>query len=357
VDKKQIVMATIVALGIYGLGIAPSIADDGGSDSNATVYIQDAPLVQKTLPVQMFAYGTVKPNVNQTLNIVLPRTGHLSSLEVQDGQIVGRGQKLFEFSTDPSVTLAYDQAKTSVRFAREDLARTQELFAAKLATASQLGQAKKNLSDAKQALAALDKIGAGRAEQWVTAPAAGVITAVNAKVGDRLDQGGSVLQLTEQGAVEVVLGIQPEKLGEVHPGMAVQLTSPFDSKMTVGGNVAAVHGMIDPMTRLADAVVDLNSKDAGGLMPGMTVTGMITLSSVTSYVVPRQAVLTDDNGPYVFQVNGKKAVRVNVKILVDTDDVYGISGKLDPKENVVTLGNAELTDGQAIRETDNFGAK
>ncbi|MDE3207364.1 MAG: efflux RND transporter periplasmic adaptor subunit [Pseudomonadota bacterium] len=356
-DKKQIVMATIVALGIYGLGIAPSIADDGGSDSNATVYIQDAPLVQKTLPVQMFAYGTVKPNVNETLNVVLPRTGYLSALEIQDGQIVKKGQKLFEFSTDPSVTLQYDQAKSSVHFAQDDLTRTRELFAAKLATATQLGQAKKNLADAKHALAALNKIGAGRTEQWITAPASGVVTAVNAKLGDRLSQGGSVLQLTEKGAVEVVLGIQPEKLHKIQSGMAVTLTSPFDSKMTIDGKVTAVHGVINPMTRLADAVVDLNSKNAGGLMPGMSVSGVITLSHVTSYVVPRQSVLTDDKGAYVYQVNGKKAVRVNVKILVDEDNVYGISGNLNPKENIVTLGNAELTDGQAIRETNNLGTK
>jgi hypothetical protein len=39
-----------------------------------------------------------------------------------------------------------------------------------------------------------------------------------------------------------------------------------------------------------------------------------------------------------------------VKVLLDTDDVYAIDGKLDPKQKLVTLGNYELSDGQPVRE-------
>ncbi|MEO9161974.1 MAG: efflux RND transporter periplasmic adaptor subunit [Casimicrobiaceae bacterium] len=355
--NRKFLLPIMVALGILGIGLCPALAaDDSGGRKSSTILVQTATLTQKTLPVQMTTYGTVQPDTGNTVHVVVPRAGQVAKLVVSPGQEVRRGQKLFEFATGAATLLTYQQAVSAVKFARADLARMQELFKEKLTTNSQLATSEKALSDAQQTLKAQEDVGAGQPTQWVLSPADAVVTEVTAKVGDRLDQGGAVLQLTERGAVQVMLGVEPEQAGKVHVGMPVEIASVFGDAHAVNGHVDGVHGVIDPQTRLVDVVARLEGNASNGLLPGMRVKGVITLATVTGSVVPRQAVLSDEDGAYVYQINDGQAVRVNVKILLDTDDVYAIDGKLDPKQKLVTLGNYELSDGQAVREA-NAGTK
>lgn len=347
--NRKLCYFIVLVVGVFG---ALSVRADDSGGKGATVLVQTAPLAKKTLPVTLVTYGTVQPDSGNTVHVVVPRPGQIARMMVSPGQEVSRGQRLFEFSTGAATLLGYQQAASAVRFARADLARTKELFREKLATNAQVAAAEKAVTDAQDALKAQQRIGAGETTQWVTSPADAVVTEVNAKVGDRLDQGGAVLQLTERGAVQVMLGVEPEQIANVKVGMPVSMASVFDDKHVVTGRVDSIHGMLDPQTRLVDVVVRLAGASSGGLIPGMHVRGEITIGRVTGWVVPRQAVLSDEQGAYVYQINGQQAVRVNVKILLDTDNVYSIDGKLDPKLGLVTLGNYELSDGQPVRMAD-----
>ena len=293
---KKFWLPVFVGLAIYATGCARARADEdrsGGEKKQSTVFVTTQAPVQKTLPVRMTTYGTVQPDVGNTVHVVVPRAGQIAKLAVSPGQEVRRGQKLFEFATSAATLATYQQAASAVTFARADLERMRELHTEKLATNSQLAASEKTLSDAEQSLHALERVGSGQATQWVLSPADAVVTEVTAKVGDRMDIGGAVLQLTTGTAIQVVLGVQPEQVSAVHQGMQVAITSVFDDAHPVNGRIAEVHGIIDPQTRLVDAVVRLEGKASGGLLPGMHVKGVITLSSIKSWVVPRQAVLTD----------------------------------------------------------------
>lgn len=348
--NRTFLLPAVAAFAVFASALRPALADDDSGRKQATVLVETAPLAKKSLPVQMTTYGTVQPDIGNTVHVVVPRAGQIAKLAVGPGQEVRRGQKLYEFATGAATLLGYQQAASTVRFARADLARTQALFRERLATTSQVATAEKALSDAEDALKAQEKTGAGQTTQWIVSPADAIVTEVNAKVGDRLDQGGAVLQLTERGAVQIMLGIEPEQVARVQVGMPVAITSVFGNAEAVNGRIDGVHGVIDPQTRLVDAVVRLEGKASDALLPGMRVEGIITLATVTGWVVPRQAVLTDDGGAYVYQIKDGQAVRVNVKILLDTDDVYAIDGELDPRLKLVTLGNYELSDGQPVRE-------
>jgi membrane fusion protein (multidrug efflux system) len=351
--NRKFLLPVVVTLGVYGTGIHSVLADDNGEGrKSSTILIQTAAPTKKTLPAQITTYGTVQPDVGNTVHLVVPRAGQVTNLAVSPGEQVHRGQKLYQFATGAATLLTYQQAVSAEKFARADLARTQELFKQKLATNTQVATAEKALSDAQDALQAQQRVGAGETTQWVESPSDAVVTEVTAKVGDRLDQGGAVLQLTTGRAVQVMLGVEPAQAGKVHVGMPVTMTSVFDEAHVVNGRVDGIHGMLDPQTRLVDVVVRLEGNGAAGLLPGMHVKGVITLGTVTGWVVPRQAVLSDEDGPYVYQVNDGQAVRVNVKILLDTGEEYAVDGKLDPKLKLVTLGNYELSDGQAVREAD-----
>ena len=76
----------------------------------------------------------------------------------------------------------------------------------------------------------------------------------------------------------------------------------------------------------------------------------ITLGEDNAWSVPRQAVLSDDQGSYLFQVANRHAQRVAVQVVGEAAQSYGVTGKLDPQLPVVVLGNYELRDGMAVRE-------
>jgi membrane fusion protein, multidrug efflux system len=103
------------------------------------------------------------------------------------------------------------------------------------------------------------------------------------------------------------------------------------------------------MTRLVD--VDIAVSDP--MLQGETFRAHIETGQLQGWLVPRDAVLTDAQGAYVFQVFGGKAIRVPVS-LVGTDRATAVvDGPLDPRRLLVTQGNYQLSDGMAVRMSAN----
>jgi multidrug efflux pump subunit AcrA (membrane-fusion protein) len=117
----------------------------------------------------------------------------------------------------------------------------------------------------------------------------------------------------------------------------------------VDGQVVLVGASIDPQSQLVDvgATVPLNHS---AFIPGTRVSADIATRNGTHWIVPRSAVLKDDKGAYVFQIDPlNKARRVGVSIRVENGDRYGVQGPLDPARRLVISGNYELQDGMAVQ--------
>ncbi|MGH7000761.1 MAG: hypothetical protein ACREEA_04585, partial [Stellaceae bacterium] len=99
---------------------------------------------------------------------------------------------------------------------------------------------------------------------------------------------------------------------------------------------------------LIDAWIDVTQ--TARLVPGTPVSVVIILSRHDGWVVPRNAVLRDDRGSYIFQVVSGHAKRVDVNTGIETDQLTEVSAPFDPSLKVVASGNYELRDGMAVRE-------
>ncbi len=320
-------------------------------------YAADIPVVQvKTVAMKqqqmndtVSGYGSVSPDTRSLETLSLPRPGQIVRLLVSSGQTVKKGTPLLQFGTGADATLGYQQARQAVDFATSEAKRIGQLAAQQLATQSQLAAANKALADAEAALHAQDRIGAGRALEQTTAPFNGIVMSVQAAQGDRLAAGAPLLQLARAGGQRVLLGVEPDDVSRVRPGMTVSIAPVFSSKSKVSGRVAQVFGMINPQTQLVDVLVKVSE---GGLMPGTRVRAEIEVATQTAWVVPRTAVLTDANGAYLFQVAAGIARRINVQTGVEHKGLIAVQGAFDTALAVVSLGNYELQDGMAVREGD-----
>ncbi len=323
------------------LAVSPVWAADASS-----VAVQTVALKQQMMSDTVSGYGIVSPDTRSLQNINLPRAGQVVSLLVSAGQVVKKGAPLLEFATGTDAALSYQQAVAAVRFAASELTRIEQLVSQQLATQSQLAATKKSLADAQAALQAQTKIGSDRALERVIAPFDGVVVAVQAAQGDRLMAGAPVLQLARAGGQRVLLGVEPDEVNKVRPGMPVSVASVFNAEHRVMGRVAQVFGMINPQTQFVDVLVQVPS---GGLLPGTRVRAEIQVSQQNAWVVPRSAVLRDAQGAYIFQVHQGKARRINVQAGLERGGLVAVRGAFTANEPVVSLGNYELQNGMAVR--------
>jgi membrane fusion protein (multidrug efflux system) len=306
-------------------------------------------LTRHSLVDSLVGYGTVAPATGRVKNVSSPYGGHVTALRVSPGQTVKRGEALIEVETEPAATLAYRQAAAAVEYGRNELGRVEELAQQQLATRSQVAAAKKSLTDAQLQLHEQARLGAGRRATTFRAPFDGVVTSLSVALGERITANKTLLQLARTDQLLAQIGIEPADAMRIRPGMAVQLVSVFDARNAVAAKVTRVHGMIDPQTQLVDVVVSFRSDAASGLLPGTRVRGDVAVGNDNSWAVPRQAVLRDAHGAYLFQVKGGRAQRVDVTVGIESGDLIGVSGALDATQPVVVLGNYELKDGMKVR--------
>ncbi len=319
------------------------------TDTAPSVLVRVAPLTRHMLTENLEGYGIVSAATGNETGIALPRAGRLLRLEVTTGQVVKKGDKLFEFGTATADSLAYQQAHSAQQLAHRDLQRTESMFSQKLVTAAQLDTARKALRDAEDALAAQVRLGSAKTVEQMNAPYDGVVMAVSANQGDFLAAGAALLRLQKAGPQQVQIGVEPEDALRVATGMPVRIVSVFNPAISVMAKVSGIHGALDQQTRLIAITVKLD-KGTVHFFPGTRVRGEITIARQNLPAVPRAAVLSDAKGSYLFQVENGKAKRVAVVTGLESKGVVAVSGTFNPALPVVIQGNYELSDGMAVRE-------
>lgn len=320
------------------------------TEDTVSALVQTELLGRHELAETLSCYGTVSTDPVSAVNVNFPRAGQITRLLVSQGEVVKKGTPILQLETSPLDSASYAQAAASVDFARSELARVQSLEEQQLATKSQLANAQKALIDAEAALAAQQRLGTETKSELISAPFDGIVVALNITNGERIRAGATALQLARMDRSRVILGIEPEDIPRVKTGMPVHLTPVFNESLSASGTVNKIHGMINPQTRLIDVTVELEPRQAALLVPGTRVRGLITLNRVRVPAVPRQAVLRDDQGSYIFLVGNGRAHRVNVQTGTESHGLVGITGPFRKGERVVVMGNYELREGMAVRE-------
>jgi RND family efflux transporter MFP subunit len=327
--------------------------DAGSGKSVATV--QATPVQRATIAQPVHAYGIVAASASSVTTVNLPYVARIVRIDVQPGVTVKRGASLAVVRADPAAALAARQARSAAQLAQGELLRVQSLYDKGLATQSQLETARHSARDAQQALAAQEQMGVATGNKTVVAPFDGVVLQVAAAQGDQLQPGASIMQLatTSNGdgaRANAILGVEPEDASAIHVGDPVTLHGLAGTlaSETLVGRVVTVGSSVDMQSQLVDIGVSAQLERTP-FIPGTRVSADISTAAGTHWVVPRAAVLSDDDGSYVFQVTPKHtAHRVKVAVKVETGSRYGVDGKLEGSQPLVVLGNYELKDGMAV---------
>jgi RND family efflux transporter MFP subunit len=332
-----------------GHAAAGDNAADAGEQSGQVAVTTTKP-VQETFHDTLEALGSTLGDPHRTRVISFAHGGQITGVQVLAGQTVARGQPLLTITADPASRSAYQQAQSALTL-RGELGRTEQLVAQRLATQSQLATARKELADAQVTLEAQRALGGDAPQETVSAPADGVVTAISVGLGERVAANAALLNFTPAHALIAQLGVPPEDAASLRPGMPVQLQGTYGTAAVLVGTLTMVGQSADPQSHLLPVQVELSADASTTLVAGAALKARIRTAEFTAWAVPRAAVLRDEHGDYLFEVQSSHAKRVDVTLRSPDGDTVGVQGPLDASARVIVLGAYELDDGQAVRES------
>jgi membrane fusion protein, multidrug efflux system len=326
-------------------GLAISMLASSALADPPSIAVQTQPPRQGSVPDVLTVYGTAQPALDGGMTLSFQQEGRVVVIAVTPGETVYEGERLLDFGASPAAMAAYQQAVSALSTARQQRAHTAQLLAQQLATRDQLSQADKSVADAQATLDALRREGGDHGARTLAAPFDGIISAIPVAQGDRVQPGATLMTITRLDGLVVTVGIDPEARGRVHAGEPVHLTA-LTGSQALEGKVLRLDGVLNPKTRLLDADIAV---PAGSVVSGAAYQADITTAELSGWIVPHDAILSDDKGTYLYQVAGAKPSRVAVAVVgsAGTDDV--VHGSLDPQLPIVVEGNYQITGDTVVR--------
>ena len=182
----------------------------------------------------------------------------------------------------------------------------------------------------------------------VVAPSAGLILSRSVELGQIVNPGsGALFRLAEGGQMEMRAQLAQQDLAFTHVGMPAQVT-PVGADHSIAGSVWQVAPVIDPQSRLGEVRIAIPYDRS--IRPGGFAEAKITAGQTAAPLLPQSAVLSDEQGNYVYIVNGKNEIeRRNIKIGNVDENGVTIAQGLSGNEAVVLSAGPFLNPGQKVK--------
>ncbi len=348
-----VLLLVIVTAGWFYLNFRAAAATEETTEK-PSAKVETASLKLEPIAQTIEVFGVVASTPSGDRVIAAPYDSLVRHIHVGVGTTVAAGDLLLEVEPIADAKLALDSARSVLALAAKSLAATQERYDLTLATNQELLTAQQAEQDAQLKAASLAARGLG-GDGRVIAAEAGVVSKLDVSSGALALLGTPLITLARSGQRVIRLGVEPAQAGSVKVGQPVTLTSAHrgDGGEEVSATVSTVGAVIDSVSGAIEVQATLPA--GAPLLLGERVRAEIEIAkNENALVVPRSAVLPDDDKQILFTVKDGKAVRHEVKTGLTTAELVEViaSSSLHAGDRVVTLGNYELADGMAIQPTE-----
>jgi membrane fusion protein (multidrug efflux system) len=295
-------------------------------------------------PISASYSGTAPLEALGESQVVAKTSGVALQVMAEEGQAVRAGQVLVRIDgARPALQVA--QAFAQVRKLEANYLRARQLAEQKMVSANDLDQLKYDLENARAAynLAKLEL-----SYTSVVAPISGVIASRSIKPGNFVQINTPIFRIVDTSRLEATLNVPERDLETLKPGLPVALNVDALPGKVFSGTVDRIAPVVDSGSGTFRVVCAF----AGGgvLQPGMF--GRIRIDydqRANALVIPRTALLDDEDDPAVFVARAGKAARVPVKLgYMDGEWAEVLSG-LRAGDQVVTAGKVALREGSAVQ--------
>lgn len=341
---------------------------------------------QQQTPIPELAVMTVEPT-NTSLDTSYPTTlegendvqirpqatGFLTRVCVQEGQKVSKGQVLFEIDK-VQLQAAVEQAQAAVAVAQANVNTAQTncnnnkiLYDKQIigAPAYQTSVDALNAAKAQMQQAQANLIAARKNLSYavVTAPASGVIGAIDIKEGSLVSPSTLLTILSNNSEMQASFSFTQNELFELtqNGARSIQQTiaamPPVKLQLANGeiygqqGKIVSISGVLDQSTRSVTAKAIFPNPD-GLLHSGNTGKVLIPTSYENVILIPQNSTYTSQDMRFAYVVNDSNAVHaVPVKVSKQDDgQSFIVTEGLKPGERIVVEGvGISVQDGMTIK--------
>lgn len=194
----------------------------------------------------------------------------------------------------------------------------------------------------------------------VTAPFAGTVESHAVEQGEQVAPGVPVARIVDTRRVKVAVGVPERYAGDIAVGTPVVLEFQAYGGQPRRGVVTFAGSAINPANRTFPVEIEVDNSD-GKLKPEMIAKVKITRARLDDVlVVPRAAVLRDEEGTTVFVVARDAAGLAAERRTILTGPAYAgrlvIEEGLDAGEEVIVLGQTNVTDNDRVEVVEQYRA-
>ncbi|MGO4135431.1 efflux RND transporter periplasmic adaptor subunit [Rhizobium brockwellii] len=357
-------VASLVLFGAIGVGV--SACSEEKAEVKQVIRPVKVVEIAKAGDTRKLDYsGSVKARTEMNLGFRV--AGKITERLVDIGDKVKPGDVLARMdSTD--YQLAVKTAEANLAAAEKgvetaDLVnkRNQQLFDKNVSPKSQLEQASLSydqaVSSRDSAVSALDQAKNQVSYAELKADHNGIVTTINADVGQVVASGTPVVAVAVDGEKEVQIAVPENDIAEFKPGKTVKASFWADDRLVLDGKVREVSGSADQQSRTFAVRVSLPNDPR--VLLGMTATIEADVSNGNSYVSIPLSALTEKDGKQMVWTVDRDTATVHgrgIKVADFTGDGVHVTEGLDTGDLVVSAGTQFMSENLKVKVPDQQSA-
>lgn len=295
--------------------------------------------------VAAFYSGTATLEADEQAMVVAQITGVVLDIYAEEGDFVEAGQVLARVETD-RYRLEVEKAQAALKRLETDYQRKKELFDKELVSADDFERVSAELQAQK---AAFDLARLDLEFTSIRAPLSGYVSERLVRAGNLVKLHDPVYRITSYDPLLAVLHVPERELSVLRNGLEVSMLLDAWPGEAFSGEIIRISPVIDPGTGTFRVTARVNDHDQM-LKPGLF--GRIEILydlHENVPVIPRSAVITEDESSHVFVVDGTGSViRRSVELGYERAGLIEVRGGVSSGETVVTAGKSSLSDGVKV---------
>jgi len=280
--------------------------------------------------------------------------GVVAEIDFQNGGVAKKGDILMRLDSSAEEA-QLRTAQADLELARANVERERGLAARKVVSQQELDAAESTFG---QKQGSVDNMRAFITKKQVRAPFDGMLGIRQVNVGQMINSGQQVVQLTALDKVYVDFALPQQNLPKLDTGYGASVHADALPGQEFKGKVTAINSMVDAVTRNIGVQATLENPDHM-LRPGMFVKIDVTLPQKSkTLVIPGSAVSYAPYGNSVFVIENKKDPKTGkesqslrqtlVRVGEARGDFVSVTEGLKPGDVVVSTGVFKLRNGMPV---------
>lgn len=292
-------------------------------------------------------------------NLAFQTGGRVISRYVEEGSFVRAGEVLLKIDSKDAVqqlnasNAQVDSARAQLNLAKSNFERYNQLFRENAIAAAMLDQYKTNYENAlasyNAAVAQSKQLSNNLEYTQLIATSDGVISKINAEVGQVVSAGQTIVTLVQVNEMEVEINVPENKLSAVEIGSQAKISFWANDEKVIGV-VREISPMADSAARTYRVRISIPNP-RGAIQLGMTANAIFTSANSKSdgYILPLSAIYQTESQPQVWLVTAEnKTTLKNVTVESFSENEVIVRG-LSANDKVIVAGVHKLREGQDVR--------